>query len=148
MVGIEQNLHQLPDRVLADAGYRSEANIHLLEERGIDVYVAQGRGERAARKAPRKPAALRMAAKMATKAAREIYRRRKGIVEPPFGWIKAAMGFRSFSLRGLTAVAGEWDLVCLAANIRRMRVLRNPAWRQAARSAPKAHSRQTTAGDS
>lgn len=51
---------------------------------------------------------------------RKIYKRRKTLVEPVFGWIKSVLGFRSFSLRGLRGVEGEWNLVCLALNLRRM----------------------------
>jgi hypothetical protein len=49
-----------------------------------------------------------------------VYRKRKHIAEPPFGWIKSVLGFRSFSLRGFAKVAAEWNLVCLALNVRRM----------------------------
>ena len=52
--------------------------------------------------------------------ARQRYRRRKHIGEPPFGWIKNVLGFQAFLLRGLEAVRGEWNLVCLALNLRRM----------------------------
>ena len=51
---------------------------------------------------------------------RTRYKRRKHIAEPPFGWIKRVLGFRQFSLRGLTKVTGEFNLVCLALNLRRM----------------------------
>jgi hypothetical protein len=52
-----------------------------------------------------------------------IYAKRKSTVEPVFGIIKAAMGFRQFLLRGLKLVAGEWDLVCIAYNLKRMYAL-------------------------
>ena len=55
-----------------------------------------------------------------TKAGRKLYALRKQTIEPVFGIIKSVMGFRSFSLRGLEAVKGEWTLVCLAWNIKRM----------------------------
>ena len=55
-----------------------------------------------------------------TKKSRAIYKRRKCIVEPPFGWIKSVMGFRSFSMRGLEKVTAEWSLVCLTLNLKRM----------------------------
>ena len=57
---------------------------------------------------------------MKTCRGKEHYKERKWIVEPVFGWIKSAMNFRSFSLRGLENVGGEWDLVCFAANLRRL----------------------------
>jgi len=61
--------------------------------------------------------------KLKTKAGRVQYRRRKAIGEPVFGWIKQALGFRRFSLRGIEKVTGEWDLVCLAVNLKRMNSL-------------------------
>jgi len=64
-----------------------------------------------------------MARKLATPEGRAIYSQRKHLVEAVNGWIKNILGFRQFSLRGLEAVQGEWDLVCLALNLRRMRTL-------------------------
>ena len=64
-----------------------------------------------------------MAQKLATPEGRAIYAQRKHLVEAVNGWIKNILGFRQFSLRGLEAVQGEWDLVCLALNLRRMRTL-------------------------
>ncbi len=66
------------------------------------------------------PATKRMQRKLRTEKGRERYRRRKHLVESPFGWVKNVLGFRSFSLRGSAKVQGEWDLVCLALNLRRM----------------------------
>ena len=62
--------------------------------------------------------------RLKTQVGRGIYRLRKQTVEPVFGIIKSVMGFRQFSLRGLTRVQGEWSLVCLAWNVKRMAVLR------------------------
>ena len=64
-----------------------------------------------------------MVEKLATKNGRATYARRKAIVEPVFGWVKRVLGFRSFSLRSLRKVEAEWNLVCLALNLRRMAVL-------------------------
>lgn len=61
-----------------------------------------------------------MMRKMATQRGRNTYRKRKWIGEPPFAWIKSAMGFDRFRLRGLAKVTSEWNLACLAANLRRM----------------------------
>jgi len=119
---LNDNLDERPVRVLADAGYRSESNLRMLEQRQIDGYVAMGR-EKDLAKAPLPPkdtASGRMVRKMKTKRGRDRYRARKHIGEPPFGWIKAVLGFRQFSLRGLGKVTGEWDLVALAVNLRRM----------------------------
>ena len=65
-----------------------------------------------------------MAHKLKTQAGRAIYALRKQTVEPVFGIIKSVMGFRQFSMRGLKQVSGEWTLVCLAWNVKRMAVLR------------------------
>ena len=51
------------------------------------------------------------------------YKRRKAIVEPVFGWVKEILGFRRFSFRGLEKVRAEWDLVCLALNLKRLHAL-------------------------
>ena len=61
-----------------------------------------------------------MAKRLNSKRGRQQYRRRKGLVEPAFGWVKRVLGFREFSLRGLEKVQGEWSLVSLALNLRRM----------------------------
>jgi len=61
-----------------------------------------------------------MQRKRQTKRGRKIYKRRKAIVEPVFGWIKSVLGFQAFSMRGLPKVEGEWDLVCLAVNLKRL----------------------------
>ncbi len=59
----------------------------------------------------------RMRHKLRTEQGREIYRKRKAIVEPVFGQIKEVRGFRRFSFRGFTKVAAEWDLICLTHNL-------------------------------
>ena len=119
---VETNTGERPTRCLADAGYRSESNLQGLESRGIDGFVAMGREKNGATKMPSAElvATRRMMRKMATKRGRETYRKRKWIGEPPFSWIKSAMGFDRFRLRGLTKVTSEWNLACLAANLRRM----------------------------
>lgn len=117
----EANTREKTKRLLADAGYKSEANLEALEELDIDAYVALGRKERLPEDiAEDKPATRRMARKVRTKRGRAQYKKRKAIAELPFGWIKNVLGFRQFSLRGFDKVEGEWSLVCLAANLRRM----------------------------
>jgi transposase len=117
-----------------DTGYFSEANIKALEAADIAPYIATGRsahnrGWRAffeeAGAAPPEDASVRekMAYKLRTAVGQAIYRRRKCTVEPVIGTIKEAMGFRQFSLRGQDSATGEWCLVCLAYNLRRMHVL-------------------------
>ncbi len=122
---IEANTGRRPTQVLADAGYASDANLAHLEERGIDGYVAVRREQHGRTPAPaprgRIPAGLsrsgRMARKLRTKRGRAIYARRKAIVEPVFGQIKEARGFRRFSLRGLAKARAEWQLVCAVHNL-------------------------------
>jgi transposase len=110
-----------PGRVLADAGYKNEKDLEALVKRGIDGYVSVGREGKRTRGASAKcPHGQAMQRKLATKRGRARYRKRKGLVEPVFGWVKSVLGFRAFSLRGLRKVAGEWSLVCLALNLRRM----------------------------
>ena len=122
---VEETFEETPRQVLADAGYCNEADLQALEARGVDGYVALGReGKQAVEVDPGKyPARSRMRQKLAGLAGQVEYRRRKWIAEAPHGWIKERLGFRRFSLRGLRSVQGEWDLVCLALNIKRMSVL-------------------------
>jgi transposase len=109
-----------PSEVLADAGYRGEATFVTLETRGITAYISLGHEVR-----PSKPpnvahvATQRMAARLASVEGRARYRRRKAIVEPVIGWIKHVLGFRRFSVRGEAKVRGEWNLVCVALNLKR-----------------------------
>ena len=122
---VEATHGERPATVLADAGYCNERDLAELEERGVDGHVALGREGRrdVAADAAKHPAKARMAAKLTTAAARAQYAQRKWLSEAPNGWIKEALGFRRFSLRGLDQVRGEWDLVCLALNIKRLQGL-------------------------
>jgi transposase len=122
MQAVEKNFGQLPQRVLVDSGYRSEQGLDSLEQMGVEALVALGREgkDQTTIDCKRYPASARMAERLASAEGRAQYRRRKVIVEPVFGWIKHVTGFRQFSLRGLTKVMGEWSLVCLALNVRRM----------------------------
>lgn len=122
---VEANTGRRPRRLLADAGYQSDDNLAHLEARDIDAYVATRRDRHSAPRPPaprgRPPKALsrreRMARKLATKRGRAHYARRKAIVEPVFGQLKEAQGFRRFSLRGRTKVTAEWHLVCAVHNL-------------------------------
>lgn len=115
------NTKQAPKRVIADAGYKNEGDFAKLNAMQIDAYVAVGReGKDATPPKSEQPLTAAMRAKLKTKRGRAHYRRRKHIVEPVFGWVKRVLGFRAFSLRGLRKVEGEWSLVCLALNLRRM----------------------------
>jgi transposase len=106
----------------ADSGYFSAAAVEGLEEAGFDPYLATKRQKHheAAAAVPLPAGATakeRMAAKVSTPEGRALYARRKVIVEPVFGQIKGARGFRRFSLRGLEKLNGEWRLVCLTHNL-------------------------------
>ena len=123
-----------PQAGALDAGYFSEHNIRQMELRGIDPYIATGREPHhkswkarfaEASAPPPEDASLKvkMAYKLKTEIGKTIYRLRKSTVEPVIGIIKEVLGFRQFSLRGLAAAAGEWCLVCLAFNLKRLHVL-------------------------
>jgi transposase len=117
---VEYNTGSNPQMILADTNYASEAGFKALEDRGTAACVALGGEEkqRAIRNAL--PATRRMAHRLRTPEGRAHYRRRKTIPEPVFGWIKQVLGFRTFSLRGMTAVSAEWRLLCTALNFKRM----------------------------
>ncbi len=117
---IGTNLGRKPAEVSADTGFASEANLAAMAERRVRAYVAPPRPRSAEGKAPPKPQQPLMAAMAATlKRAghRSRYRLRKQVVEPVFGQIKQARGFRQFLLRGLTKVRGEWAMICTAHNL-------------------------------
>ena len=107
-----------------DNGSDSEAAVEALETLGFDPYIATERqrhhGLQAEASAPPATAQERMAAKVRTPAGKALYSRRKVIVEPVFGQIKEARGFRRFLLRGLAHIRGEWRLVCLTHNLLKM----------------------------
>lgn len=104
-----------------DNGYYSEAAAQALEDLGFDPYMAAGRQKHhepeAAVRAEPTTAQEHMAAKVRTPEGKALYARRKVIVEPVFGQIKEARGFRRFLLRGLKKIRGEWSLVCLTHNL-------------------------------
>ena len=123
---IESVTGQRPEKLLADAGYKSETNFQALEGAQIDGYVSLGREGKAPPQPPgrNRAASQRMQKKLNSSEGRALYRRRKGIVEPVVGWIKNVLGYRQFSFRGVEKVSAEWDLMCLAVNLRRMHRLR------------------------
>jgi transposase len=122
---IQEQARQKPGEVLADSGYCSEANFKYLARRHIDGYVATERQKHGSRGAACKRGPLpkganaveRMRRKLQTQVGRRTYAMRKAIVEPVFGQIKQARGFRQFLLRGLEKVQREWALVCLTHNV-------------------------------
>jgi transposase len=106
-----------------DSGYYSEKAAAGLAERGFEPYMATGRQKHNQGQPTAEPLAEaatakeKMQAKLKTAAGQKLYAQRKTIVEPVFGQIKGARGFRRFSFRGLWKIAGEWSLVCLTHNL-------------------------------
>jgi len=125
---IAANLDRKPEKVSADTGYFSEANVTDESVKDVDLYVATGRdqhGDAAETVGDPPPLDKRSGAspkeamrdKLRTAAGRGIYKMRKAIAEPVFGQIKEQRGFRRFSLRGKENVGREWKLVCAASNL-------------------------------
>ncbi len=130
---IEQQSGQRPETILADNGYCSEQNLEDLEsadepERKIEGFIATGKQKHGEHRLPAQRGPLpkgatrvdRMKRKLKTKVGKAVYAARKCVVEPVFGQIKQARGFRQFLLRGKEKVKGEWALLCLTHNILRL----------------------------
>ena len=123
----------MPTHVLADTGYLNQAQGKPLEAQGMDLYIATGKEGRRRKhdfrpepEAPtskqpiRSPWIRAMKDKLLSDEGRRRYTRRQCTVEPVFGVIKQALGFRQFHLRGKQKVQGEWTLVALAYNLKRL----------------------------
>ncbi|MCY4656587.1 MAG: IS1182 family transposase [Gammaproteobacteria bacterium] len=113
---------QASDRInlLADAGYYSAANVAACETANVNAYIAKHRnGTVTEPKVKQSKDVSKMVKRMTTDEGKALYRRRKSSVETTFGCIKEAMGFRVPRLRGLAGVQTEWQLVCLAWNLKR-----------------------------
>ena len=130
---IEQQSGQRPEAILADNGYCSEQNLEHLESAGrpqrrIEGFIATGKQKHGEHRLPAQRGPLpegatkveRMKRKLQTKVGKAIYAARKCVVEPVFGQIKQARGFRQFLLRGKEKVKGEWALLCLTHNVLRL----------------------------
>jgi transposase len=139
---IEPTLRQLsavqdslgkPDGLLADTGYFSESNVKRCEANEITPYISDSRErhnipwDERFKSPPSCPedadAVTAMAHRLRTSEGKAIYAKRKSTVETVFGVIKEVLGFRQFHLRGLDSVQGEWNLVCMAWNLKRMYAL-------------------------
>ncbi len=115
-------------KMSSDNGYFSEENVRWAQKHGLDPHIATGRIQHNERvpESPRgrPPERLtvkeRMARKLRTKKGRETYAERKWIVEPIFGFIKRGLGFTQFLLNGIEKMRGEWRLVCMACNLRKL----------------------------
>jgi transposase len=130
---IEVQSGQRPQAILADSGYCSDENLEYLEsagkrERKIEGYIATGKQKHGEHRQPCRRGRIpqgatridRMKRKLKTKVGKAVYAARKCVVEPVFGQIKQARGFRQFLLRGKRKVEGEWSLLCMTHNILRL----------------------------
>ena len=121
MERVRTNCGGMPRILSADTGYLSEANITYAAKSGIDAYIPARKSDAA--KLAAVPATEKLIAhwamqdKVSSRRGRAIYAKRKVLVEPVFGQIKSAMGFRRFSLRGLQKAASEWGIVCACHNL-------------------------------
>ena len=132
LVSLPEELGTATERI-ADNGFFSQDNVETCLGHGITPYIAADREQH--NQSPlerfREPPSLpdtadvvtRMKHRLKTVAGRAVYATRKSTIEPVFGIIKAVMGFDRFMLRGFEAVQGEWNLVCMAWNIKRLHVL-------------------------
>ena len=137
---VSHNVGQKPQAVLADRGYINGPIIEQIQSQGIEAYVALSaeayerrpydlRCEEKRRENPRQytaPVLVAMEQKLRTPEGRRRYLRRQASVEPVVGIIKRVLGFEQFSLRGLQKVALEWNLVCVAYNLKRLHQLTHP----------------------
>jgi len=123
---IKQNTGRQTRELSADTGYCSEDNLRALSRRRIRGYVATGRlrhgSSTPSPQLGRTPGTRTHAMRLRLRRGgfRSRYRLRKQVVEPVFGQVKSAMGFRSFLLRGLKQVSEEWRLICTAHNLRKL----------------------------
>ena len=124
-------LGRKPVEVSADTGFASEANLEAMALRRIRAYVPPRRGrdgraepETTARRLRCQPRMITMGAILKRAGHRSRYRLRKQVVEPVFGQIKEARGFRQFLLRGLRKVRGEWAMLCTAHNLLKLAAAR------------------------
>ena len=130
---VKKNIKKYPDVVTADSGYYSETNVIWLEKKHIDPYIATGRmkhddpfslkcndnavSTKEKKTLKKKDKKDLMTLKLRTEKGKEIYSRRKTIVEPVFGQIKGTKNYRQFLLRGINKVNSEWKLICLTHNL-------------------------------
>jgi hypothetical protein len=134
---VRANLGQKPQAVLADHGYVNGPILERIQNQGIEAFVALSaqaherrrydlREQKQRREKPRQhraPVLVAMEQKLRTPEGQKRYLRRQASIEPVFGIIKRVLGFRQFSLRGLQKVALEWNLVCVAYNLKRLHKL-------------------------
>lgn len=122
---------ELPEVGTADAGYFTPENVRYCEDQGFEALIAigreHGRGKGVSAGKQAEQSAQGMRAKLDSEEGRALYRRRKTIVEPTFGQIREARGFRRFLLRGLSKARDEWAMVCTAHNMVKLHRYRETA---------------------
>ena len=134
---VEANTGEVPSKASMDTGYFSKDNVTALEKMGVEIFIPPERLKHGEVRPPaprgRIPKGLSAKElarrKLSTIRGRTIYAKRKTIVEPVFGQIKQARGFRQFLLRGITKVKGEWSLICTTHNL--LKLWRNTAFQTA-----------------
>jgi transposase len=125
---VEENMGTKPEAATADAGYCSEEQLTDKRLKGIDLYVATGKQKHGLPESDgagmpeelaveAESAVEQMKRKLKTETGEALYRKRKAVVEPVFGQLKAARGIRAFLLRGLAKVGAEWKLICATHNL-------------------------------
>ena len=130
---IKQNTGEHPQQISADSGYCSEENLEGAEAREVDAYVATGRQKHGSasatsnEEAGQGPRTTAMREKLRAGGWDSPYRLRKHTVEPVFGQVKGARGFREFLRRGVENVRGEWALLCTAHNLLKLAIARGAA---------------------
>ena len=122
-----------PASILADAGYFSDENVKACERETIIPYISFGKEQhnqplqqrfKEADPLPENPTSVeKMKHRLQTLEGKQIYAKRKSTVEPVFGIIKHVMGFRQFMLRGFEKAQGEWNLICIAYNLKRLHTI-------------------------
>ena len=129
----KNNPDLMPNSMLADAGYYSDENVKLCEDEKITPYISFGKEQhnqpledrfREPQELPEDATDIeKMKHRLQTKEGKAIYALRKSMVEPVFGVIKHVMGFRQFMLRGFDKSQGEWNLMCIAYNLKRLHTI-------------------------
>ena len=129
----KENPSLMPNSMLADAGYFSDENVRLCEDEEITSYISFGKEQhnqpledrfQEVQVLPEDATNIeKMKHRLQTKEGKEIYALRKSMVEPVFGIIKHVMGFRQFMLRGFEKSKGEWNLMCIAYNLKRLHTI-------------------------
>lgn len=113
---VRSNTGRFPDAITADSGYWRPENEQCTQELGVNAFINIQTSHRTETDYPDSPRA-RMSAKLQSVEGRTLYARRKATVEPVFGQIKEARGFRRFLLRGIEPVIGEWGIICTTHNL-------------------------------